>query len=80
MSARPALCGGYRVSGIPTAINSHAALPKKQLSDNIRGIHKSLGVTRNQSGHRQITSGAFGSYWRNKPSMFRIGLRELGYL
>ena len=29
MSARPALCGGYHVSGIPTAIsNSHAAMPE----------------------------------------------------
>jgi hypothetical protein len=42
--------------------------PTKQLPDNFCGIHKSLGVTRNRSGHRQITSRALGSYWRTKPS------------
>jgi hypothetical protein len=32
MSARPGLCGGYRVSGIPTAINEQYSLLRLRLA------------------------------------------------
>ena len=70
MSARPGLCGGHRVTGVPTAIDSYPFIKSAKGEEQAAGITSELPIARELSNRAQRYGIVFFYPAENTGSMY----------